>query len=198
MNEPTNNQAPKKSFWAKLFGGKDNTQAQTTAQPIPVPPTNQTVAQAPTGLPDTPPVSELPPSSDTVNASGLPDANVPSQDFSSTPIEPATDQTQQNIVPAEFVSQPPSDPMVTPVPIPSQTEVSSPVSDVQSTSEMQPDPSISSDWTTTSSNPVQDIAPLENPITSDNPTDSSSQLSEVPSSNPTPVDDQTPPNSPTV
>jgi hypothetical protein len=196
MNEPTNNQAPKKSFWAKLFGGKDNTQTQPTTQPIPVPPTNQTVAQAPTGLPDTPPVSELPPSSDTANPQGVVDANASSQDFASTPVVPNTDQVQ-SAVPSEFVAQPPSDPMVTPVSTLGQPEVSSPGVDIQPTIETQPDSSVSSDWAAPSPL-VQDTVPTANPLSPDNLGDSSSQFDEVPSSSSTTDDSQTPPSSPVV
>lgn len=196
MNESTNNQVPKKSFWAKLFGGKDNTQTQSTAQPIPVPPTNQTVVQTSTDLPDTPPVSELPPSSDTVNTSETPNTSAPSQAFASNPVASPADQPE-SAVPSEFVAQPPSDPMVTPVSTPSRAEEYSPVPGAQPPTETQSDSLGGSEWNSPPA-PVQDIAPVVAPITPDSPPDSLNQSGELPLPSPVAGDNQTPPNSPVV
>lgn len=62
MNEQPNTQPPKKSFWAKLFGGKDNNTTQATTVPTTpavVPPTDPGQPLSDSVLPATPPASQF-------------------------------------------------------------------------------------------------------------------------------------------
>lgn len=61
MNEQNNTPEPKKSFWAKLFGGgKKDAQSQTSTNPVtPTPVLSTDTPSSESSLPETPPESQL-------------------------------------------------------------------------------------------------------------------------------------------
>lgn len=145
MNDSTNTPQPKKSFWAKLFGGKDtNTQAPTENQPVVVPPSNPSVSST-DQTPVVPPQSEL----------GQPAPIAPSEEISSP--QPVT--SEPTTLPQQDTSFPASDPIsVSPVEDQNVQEVApiTPPADTNPGFSNAQEASSSSAYTT----PTQETAPI--------------------------------------
>lgn len=196
MNESTNNQAPKKSFWAKLFGGKDNTSsAQPTTQPTPVPPTDPATSPVSDTLTATPPASELgdSPSSEAPQpeaVSPLPPAptvevsSTPSFENATTPASPATEAFPSAESP---VAPPPTDPMVTPLSSPrSSVDLQVPASGAPGVTEQPP----VSSWDSSDISEQQTAPTLETPgVPTQSVNELGSESTESPVQNPIPSDE---------